>query len=93
MDHTVLDFLAEGCLAGKTLLRMVARANAIIAEVRGRDGKGREGEGIIISCFCFQLLRLSEHIPPVFEGSLSFFFFFSFLSLISFNRWSRDEKV
>jgi hypothetical protein len=33
MDHTVLDFLAEGCIAGQTLLRMVARGNAIIAEV------------------------------------------------------------
>ena len=45
MDHTVLDFLAEGCIAGKTLLRMVARANAIIAEVRRRRVGGKEGEG------------------------------------------------
>ena len=33
MDHTALDFLAENCIAGQTLLRMVARANAIIAEL------------------------------------------------------------
>mmetsp|Transcript_12766 Transcript_12766/g.36085 ORF Transcript_12766/g.36085 Transcript_12766/m.36085 type:complete len:1178 (-) Transcript_12766:150-3683(-) len=46
MDHNQLDFLASNCVAGQTLLGMVARANAIIAE----------------------MMKLSEHIPPVFQG-------------------------
>ena len=41
-----MDFLDEDNLCGWCLLRIVSRANAIIAE----------------------LLRLSDHIPPVFQG-------------------------
>ena len=55
MDHTALAFLAEGCIAGQTLLRLVARGNAIIAEVRkGRGGgkeRGKDGEVVEI-CTC-----------------------------------------
>jgi len=39
-----MEFLSEDNIAGQTLLRLVARGSAIIAE----------------------LLRLSDHVPPVF---------------------------
>ena len=62
MDHTALDFLAEGCIAGQTLLRLVARGNAIIAEVRETEIQKveRENENFVVLlllcelfCLCF----------------------------------------
>jgi hypothetical protein len=82
MDHTALDFLAEGCIAGQTLLRLVARANAIIAEVRSWEEGGANGSwvwGLKRSSTFF----LSSFFSFVFLFSIFYFLFSIFYFLFS----------